>query len=193
MHDIKAEKNGLRAEFLSKRRAIPVDIKKELDRRICENVINCRSYKYYDTILLFAALPDEPDLSALAEKALSDGKRVAYPRCIPGTRDMRFHFVTDLSQLKQGSYGIYEPDADLPVFDTSAQSCSLCIIPAVISDKAGYRIGYGGGYYDRFLNKFGGAAATAVYSGFVKDAVPHGKYDKKADMIITEGGIYQFV
>lgn len=189
MYDIKAKKSELRAEFLAKRRAVPADKKRKLDGMICKNIINCRSYSYYDTLLLFAALYDEPDLSDLALKALSDGKRVAYPRCIPGSRDMRFHFITSLSDLKKGSYGIYEPDESLPVFDPEDQSCCLCCIPAVTSDRQGYRIGYGGGYYDRFLNVYRGASATVVYSFMTAPSVPHGKYDKKADMIITEGGI----
>ena len=189
MYDIKRYKSELREEYLNKRRAIPADKKRELDDKICACILNSVSYKYYDTVLLFSALPDEPDLSAVAVKALADGKRVAYPRCIPGSRDMKFHFITDLSQLIRGSYGISEPDEKYPVFDTDAPSCSLCCVPAVLVDGQGYRVGYGGGYYDRFLSVYNGASAAVVYSDFIIQSVPHGKYDKKADMIITEGGI----
>ena len=193
MYDIKRYKSELREEYLNKRRAIPADLKRELDKKICANILNSVSYKYYDTVLLFAALPDEPDLSAVAVKALADGKRVAYPRCIPGSRDMRFHYITGLSQLIRGSYNISEPDEAYPVFDTDSPSCSLCCVPAVAVDGQGYRVGYGGGYYDRFLSVYNGASAAVVYSDFIIQSVPHGKYDKKADMIITEGGIIRIV
>ena len=189
MRDIKAEKAELRQQYLKIRRAIPKETKAEYDSLLCRSIINSASYKYYDTILLYAAREDEPDLSALAEKALSDGKRVAYPRCVPGERAMNFHFIGSTDQLTPGSFGIYEPSDMLPVFDPASPCCSVCFIPAVLVDRSGYRIGYGGGYYDRFLSGFHGSLAAVAFSQFVINSVPHGIFDLKADVIITEGGI----
>ncbi len=193
MTDIKKQKAALRETYLQKRRAIPTEQKLEYDKKLCGAIINSVSYKYYDTLLLFSALPDEPDLHELAVRALSDGKSVAYPRCVRGERKMIFRYVKSLGELKRGSFGIPEPDEEAPSFDPSSPSCSVCFIPAVLADKNGYRIGYGGGYYDRFLSDFQGTAATVVYSDFIIPAVPHGKYDAAADMIITEGGITRIV
>ena len=193
MTDLKQQKSDLRQAYLQKRRLITEEQKRINDKKLCAAIVNSVSYKYYDTLLFYAAKPDEPDLSEAAKKALSDGKRVAYPRCVPGERRMVFHYITGLEQLKSGSYGIMEPDETNPVFDPGATSCSVCFIPAVITDKNGYRIGYGGGYYDRFLSAYGGASATVVYSDFIVKSVPHGKYDAAADMIITEGGITRIV
>ena len=192
-YGIKKEKSELRELCLAKRRAMPKDVRAGLSRRICENIINSVSYKYYDTLLLYAALNDEPDLSYLAERALSDGKRIAYPRCIKAMREMTFHYVTDLSILSSGTYGINEPDGKLELFDTAALSCSVCFIPAIAADKNGFRIGYGGGYYDRFLSEYNGTAAAVTFSDFLLDTVPHGKYDLQADFTVTEGGILTFV
>lgn len=193
LYGIKKEKSSLRCSCLQKRRAIPEELKAEFERKICEHILSSVSYKYYDTILLYAALYDEPDLTYLCKEALSDGKLVAYPRCIPGSREMTFHYVTDPFKLSSGSYGILEPSSDLPVFDTEAPSCSLCLIPAVAADKNGYRVGYGGGYYDRFLSKYKGTAAAVTFSEFLFDCVPHGKYDLQADFTVTEGGILTVV
>lgn len=190
---VKKEKDLIRAQCLKKRREMRKDEKAELERRICENVLNSVSYKYYDTLLLYAALYDEPDLSYLAETALKDGKRVAYPRCIKDKKQMTFHFVESLSQLVPGSYGIPEPSDTLPVFDPERPSCSVCFIPAVAADKTGYRVGYGGGYYDRFLSQYHGTAAAVVFSGFLFDKVPRGQYDIQADFTVTEGGILTVV
>ena len=192
-YGVKQEKSLLREKCLQKRRAMPESKKAEAERRICEHILNSVSYKYYDTLLLYAALPDEPDLSYLAVCALRDGKRVAYPRCIKDSRQMTFHFVESLSELSPGSYGICEPSADLPAFDTEIASCSVCFIPAVAADKNGYRIGYGGGYYDRFLSGFHGTAAVVAFSDFLFDKVPRGQYDKQADFAVTEGGILTVV
>ena len=189
MYDLKLEKSNLRKKSLEIRRAIPRGEKEALDRRICLNIAGSASYKYYDTILLYAALPDEPDLSELAVRALSDGKRIAYPRCIPGGRLMEFRCVSSLAELTPGRFGINEPSEDAPAFDPSVSSCSLCLVPAVSADKNGYRIGYGGGYYDRFLSSYSGTVCTVVYSALLTTSVPHGKYDLRADVIVTEGGI----
>ena len=193
MVDLKQQKSDLRQLYLQKRQNITKEQKQIYDKKLCAAIVNSISYKYYDTLLFYAAKPDEPDLSEAALKALSDGKRVAYPCCVPGERRMVFHVVTDLSQLKSGSYGIMEPDEALPALDFSAPSCSVCFIPAVVTDKNGYRIGYGGGYYDRFLSGYNGVSATVVYSDFIVPSVPHGKFDASADMIITEGGITRIV
>lgn len=190
---VKKEKDLIREQCLKKRREMRKEEKAELERRICENVLNSVSYKYYDTLLLYAALYDEPDLSYLAETALKDGKRVAYPRCIKDKKQMTFHFVESLSQLVPGSYGIPEPSDTLPVFDSERPSCSVCFIPAVAADKTGYRVGYGGGYYDRFLSQYHGTAAAVVFSGFLFDKVPRGQYDIQADFTVTEGGILTVV
>ena len=106
---------------------------------------------------------------------------------------MVFHYVKDISELSEGSYGIMEPGEDLPAYDTEAPSCSVCFIPAVAADKHGYRIGYGGGYYDRFLTGFHGTLAAVTFSAFLLDNVPHGKFDLQADFMVTEGGILTVV
>lgn len=189
MTDLKKEKLILRQKYLQIRRSIPTEAKKRYERMICSNFTGCASYKYYDTLLLYAALPDEPDLSAIALKALSDGKRVAYPCCIPQTRNLVFRFVKSTADLVPGHYGIPEPTEDCPVFDPSLPCCSVCLVPAVAVDRSGYRIGYGGGYYDRFLPVFGGSRAAVTFSCLIADRLPHGKYDLRTDVIITEGGI----
>lgn len=192
-YDLKIAKSSVRVEYLKKRRAVPKDKKAEFEKKICENIINSASYKYYDTLLLYAALEDEPDLSYLAETAIKDGKRIAYPRCIPESRNMTFRYVTDLSELSVSTYGIKEPGVDAPVFENSDSACCVCFIPAVAVDKHGYRIGYGGGYYDRFLSGFKGTLAAVTFSLLITEKVPHGKYDLKADFTVTEGGILTVV
>ena len=189
LYGIRKEKEELRRKGLERRRAIPDTVRASYEERICRLIVESASYKYYDTVLLYSAIGGEPDLSAVAEKALSDGKRVAYPRCRKGVFEMDFRYVGSLSELSPGSYGINEPGEDAKIFDPGPPSCSLCLIPAVAADRSGYRIGYGGGYYDRFLSRFCGTLATVVFSDLLVGAVPHGKYDIRSDMIITEGGI----
>lgn len=189
MTDLKKQKASLRRKYLEIRRGLDPELKKLYEERICTAITGSISYKYYDTVLLYAALPDEPDLTAVAEAAVKDGKRIAYPYCLPGTHDMVFRFVSSPSELVAGHYGIAEPPDGCAEFSPDEPCCSLCLVPAVAVDRRGYRIGYGGGYYDRFLSVFRGSLAAVTFSCLVTDALPHGKYDLKTDVIITEGGI----
>lgn len=66
----------------------------------------------------------------------------------------------------------------------------ICIIPGIVYDKKGYRIGYGGGYYDRYLSSFKGTKVGVAYTDFIANSVPHGRFDLAVDVLITERGIY---
>ena len=79
--------------------------------------------------------------------------------------------------------------SDLEKASLPIPSRTLCLVPAVAVDLRGFRLGRGGGYYDRFLSDFGGTVAAVVYSGLVTDGLPHGEYDVPADCIITERGV----
>ena len=186
--DFRCEKSLLRQKYLQIRRQIPKQTKALYDEKLYRYIISSASYKYYDTILLYAALEDEPDLDGAARHAAANGKRIAYPRCIPERHEMEFIFVGDPSELTKGYYGIREP-AGHERFDPSKQSCSLCLIPALTVDRHGFRIGYGGGYYDRFLAKYSGTTAAVVYSELISEELPHGKYDVACDVIFTERGV----
>ena len=188
MYGLKIEKSAIRETYLEKRNRIPQEEKRALEEALCVHFLQSASYKYYDTLLLYSPMPGEINVTGIAEKALSDGKRVAYPRCIPGTRLMNFHFVASTDLFSRGSYGISEPPADAPVYDVNGKGCAVCLIPAIVFDKYGYRIGYGGGYYDRFLSRFTGTLAGVAFSDFIVDRLPHGRFDLRADTIFTEGG-----
>jgi 5-formyltetrahydrofolate cyclo-ligase len=85
-----------------------------------------------------------------------------------------------------------EPDASLPAFtpETAESANVVCIVPAVVFDKKGYRIGYGGGYYDRYLAGFRGTKIGFAYRDFIVNSVPHGRFDLTVDVMITERGLY---
>ena len=69
---------------------------------------------------------------------------------------------------------------------------SVCIVPALVYDKQGFRLGYGKGYYDRFLSGFHGVTAGLIYSDFVVKSLPRGRFDKASDIAITEKGVITF-
>ena len=187
MPPIKQEKDALREKYKVLRREISPDEKLRRDKAICERSRNLASYRYAKHVLLYAATPDEISLFALAESALKAGKKVFFPRCNTEERTMTYHSVSSLDELSPDSYGICEPPESAPVFDPQKdQGFSVCFVPGLLFDRMGFRLGYGGGYYDRFLSSFGGNRVGIVYSDFILPQVPRGRFDEKMDILLTE-------
>ncbi|MBQ7384706.1 MAG: 5-formyltetrahydrofolate cyclo-ligase [Clostridia bacterium] len=182
----KEEKKALRAEYRRLRVEISEERKKALDEKICREIISLACFRFADTLLTYYPIKGEIDLTPVTLEALARGKRVAYPVCDTESREMTFRYINSLSELCEGSYSIPEPPQSAPEFDGGEGS--LCIVPAFAFDKDGYRLGYGGGYYDRFLKSFGGTSLGAVYSDFLTDELPRGYYDIAARVIVTERG-----
>ena len=183
---LKLQKNELRKQYLEKRKAIPQEQKSEYDSAICKRIMATASFRYSTTVLVYSALPSEIDLTELVNASYAMGKRVAFPRCVPDTPFMNFHFVDDVSALTKGSFSIMEPAADAPIWRPSSNDRAICIIPAVIFDAEGHRIGYGKGYYDRYLSGKPIQRIGVIYDQLMVKELPHGKYDLSVDFIVSE-------
>lgn len=187
---VRDKKNAIRAEYKELRRAMDKDIKAERDRHICETATGLVSFRYADYVLLYAATEDEIDIYDIARVALERGKKIAFPRCRKEDHTMKYHIVESLDQLAPDSYGIREPSEDLPVYDPESDTGSaICFVPGLVYDKAGYRVGYGKGFYDRFLSSFKGSSIGVVYSDFIMPRVPRGRFDMKVDILLSEKGV----
>ncbi|MDE5770546.1 MAG: 5-formyltetrahydrofolate cyclo-ligase [Ruminococcus sp.] len=141
-----------------------------------------RQLENYDTVLLYASFGTEIDTFSIAEEML--GKyTVAFPK---SHRDgiMTFHIVESPDELHKGMYGIYEPDTSLP--QPVITERTLCVIPGLAFTADGSRLGYGGGYYDRFLAKYPQMQKTALsYEELITDNLPVMQHDLKVDYILT--------
>lgn len=186
--DFRPIKKKLRNESKEYRLSLSQDEKARLDKKISNKFLNMWQYRQADVILIYVSMPIEVDTFEIIHQALLDKKRVAVPRCVDGTRNMDFYFIKDVSDLASGTFGVLEPDPE-KCEKLSDFSHGLCIVPALCYDKTGYRVGYGGGYYDRFLCSFGGETLGICYNNCIKENVPHGKYDLKVDKILTESKI----
>ena len=186
--DIKTQKTELREQFLLRRAALAAEEKALRDRKICDAVLASASFRFADTLLAFCPRKNEVDILPVLQEALHTGKRLALPRC-EGEHLMRYHYVTSLDSLTPGSYGILEPDAEAPLYESSGDCSALCLVPGVVFDRFGYRIGYGGGYYDRFLHSFRGSVAGIVYRDFILPSLPFGRFDLPLPVMITDAGI----
>lgn len=192
MYEIRKHKTEIREYYLEKRHALTEEFRRENNEKICRNMISSATFRYADTILMYYPKDEEIDLRPIAEAAIAAGKKIAFPRCNPDDHSMVFHYVKSFDELMPGSYNIMEPSEDAPAFSLSETETSnvVCIVPAVVFDKRGYRIGYGGGYYDRYLSGFHGTKVGMAYRDFIVNSVPHGRFDLTVDVLMSERGLY---
>ncbi len=188
--DIKEKKTEIRTAYLEKRAAIPPEERARRDERICRYILSSASFRYAQTILAYHPKETEVDILPVLREALAQGKKIALPRC-EEEHIMTYRFIPSLDVLAPGTYGIYEPSADAPLFAEEVGCASLCLVPGVVFDVHGFRIGYGGGYYDRFLHNYQGSVAGVIYREFILPSVPHGRYDLALPVMISEKGMIQ--
>ncbi|MCM1285563.1 MAG: 5-formyltetrahydrofolate cyclo-ligase [Acetobacter sp.] len=179
-------KSDLRKKLISKRKNIKS--KTEKDNNICNNLLNSKIYIECKQILIFASLSDEINTDFLIKQSLNEQKKVALPKCLDSNGNMEFFYIDSISDLKCGAFNVREPVPDNSTLVTDF-SCALCVVPALSYDKNGFRIGYGKGYYDRFLEKFSSISVGLCYNELISDEIPADKYDLPVDYIVTEDGI----
>ena len=117
--------------------------------------------------------------------AIKDVKPETVPRCSPNTRKMNFYYISSIEELSIQSFGVLEPESNLKNLYNTADH-SICFVPALCFDENGYRLGYGMGYYDRFLMGYSGLTIGLCYSECVRGHLQHGKFDRPVDIVITE-------
>lgn len=184
MSEIRTQKIEFRAEFRERRRALDADLRAKMDAKICETIMSLASFRYCDTLLIYSPTPDEINVNPVANEALRRGKKVAFP-ISHGKGIMTFHTVTSLDELESGKNGIKEPPKTNPVCDPHTANV-LCIVPAFAFDPDGYRLGYGGGYYDRYLADFVGNKIGVAYSEFIVPHLPRGRFDIAVNLLVSE-------
>lgn len=180
---IPEQKKAMRAAYLALRASLPH--KRELDLALCREIAAHSTFRNCDTLLAFAPTKGEPDLMPLYRLALEKGVSVAFPRCTG--KQMSFHTVSELSKLSPGRFGILTPSEDAPMPSLGAHT--LCLLPALAATRDGYRLGYGGGFYDRFLPDFPGVTLLPIYSALLCDTLPREDTDVPAICILTEKGV----
>lgn len=186
--DIREYKNTLRQKYKSMRLNMPKVQKTAADKRICKRITDLFSYRSCQTVFCYVSTPIEVDTREFINRALKDGKTVAVPRCVPGTRQMEFYKIDSLDDLKPGSFSVDEPMPDKDKLITDTEN-SICIVPGLCFDKNGYRLGYGKGYYDRFLSDFKGNIVGICYSECIVNSLITGRFDRKCNLILTEKGV----
>lgn len=183
--DIRKVKNQLRVKYRSIRENIIPDEKRIFDEHIYNRLIDFKYYKESKTVLCFVSKNIEIDTHRFLRKSLKDNKIVGVPACMDKKGNMAFFEITDFNDLIKGHFGLLEPNISRAKKIVNFEN-SICIIPGFAFDNNGYRIGFGKGYYDRFLQKYIGIKIGVCYNSCIANSLPHGRYDIKADFVITQ-------
>lgn len=191
MKNIKEVKKNLRAQYRQYRERMNPVKKSQHDAAILSRFFSLREYENARTVFTYVSKPIEVDTIKLIRSVLDSGRRVTIPLCFPETCGMKFYEIHSLEKLAVGAYGVLEPDPDDSGPAVESSENSICIVPGFSFDSQGYRLGYGKGYYDRFLSEFKGTTVGFCYAGCVKLDLPHGYYDRPVDILITEKYIHR--
>ena len=161
-------KSELRKQVLHEMKAISQEQKQFIDQALTEQLLQHPFYQEAKVIATYLSFPHEFQTQELIEQALKDGKKVLIPKTYPkGCMDF---VVYEPQQLVKTSFGLLEPQGDLEVVDAS--QIDLIHVPGLAFTTEGYRIGYGGGYYDRYLKHFSGNTLSTVYPCQIRDFIP---------------------
>ena len=175
-------KSELRKQVLQEMKALPREQKQPMDQALTDQFLKHPFYQEAKIIATYLSFPHEFQTQELIDQALRDGKKVLIPKTYPKGR-MDF-VVYDPQQLVKTSFGLLEPQGDLEVVDAS--QIDLIHVPGLAFTTEGYRIGYGGGYYDRYLKHFSGNTLSTVYPCQIRDFIPEDHDIPVQEVLIDE-------
>ena len=188
MRTLSEQKAELRKAIVDAVKALPVGYLRKAGTVIGERLASLPEYRAANTVLAFVSTAAEPDIWPFLRRVLVDEKRLALPVCTsPGI--MEFRAVANLDSLTPGRYGILEPPAENELVLTEA--IDFAVIPCVTCNKAGDRLGHGGGYYDRFLAVYTGPAAVVCPEALIREDIPIGPLDGPVPIVVTERDTYR--
>lgn len=180
-------KEQLRPLLKERRKNIAGEERKAAEAEIVRLIADSPAFQTADTVLLYAPYGSELNLLPLARIARKENKKIAFPKCNTEEHTIRFFYLELDARLKEGAYGIPEPDESAP--ECIPDKNTLCIVPALSFDLCGNRLGSGLGYYDRFLSHFEGMTMGATFSQLLLQHVPCDKHDIPVSLLVTEKGI----
>jgi 5-formyltetrahydrofolate cyclo-ligase len=180
-------KRALRHVTRSKRDAIHVDERHQMAQKIKDRLLNQDEYKEAGAVLFYAAFGSEVPTTKMMEAGLEAGKTIVLPITDTKTNRLIIRRISDLSCLVKNKYGIPEPAID-STDSFNAHDIDLIIVPGIVFDEEGWRIGYGGGYYDRFLSRINPSVpwVSVAFELQIVPRIPSESHDLPVDKIVTE-------
>ena len=184
--DIREYKKALRKKYKAIRMEMPENVKHSKDMEILGRVASLSAYRSCQLLLTYVSTGIEVDTTGLISTALASGKTVAVPKCDDDKGKMTFYVISSFDDLEPGYFSVLEPVPEkcrkVKDFDGA-----FCVVPSLAYDRDGYRLGYGKGYYDRFLSAHPEIFKVGIeYCCCMETCLIHGKFDVPSDIVVTE-------
>lgn len=182
-----SNKSELRKKYKQIRSSLEPDFRRAASNDICGFVCALEEYKKASVVFVYSSVYSEVSTQPIICDALSHGKTVLLPVTDAATETMHASEIKSENDIVCGAYGIAEPK-DKTAFDT--EKIDLVIVPGLAFNKQGYRIGYGKGYYDKFLSQNGDIVKIGVaFSAQLCEENFEAAFDVRLDVIVTEKGV----
>lgn len=184
-------KSQLRKRLRASRDSLGAGERLSADAAIARRVLASPAFRRADAVFSYLSVGAEVDTRAVIRAAWGAGKIVAAPRVVPGTRSMRWYRIDGFDGLETGSFGIEEPPEDVTRLivppASGPRDRAVALVPGLSFDAGGYRLGYGGGFYDVFLAGFCGTAIGLCRRAQLSPVpLPRGEFDLPVDFLVTD-------
>lgn len=191
MSDLLTEKKALRAEMLRRRQGMSAEERAEADSRIIAALLAHKAFRRARQVFAYVPMPHEVGGGALPGSILSAGKTLGLPVCDVKTHTMQFYRLDSTDELQEGAYRIPVPPVSAERLLTPDKD-TLIVVPMLGIDAAGFRLGAGGGFYDRYLAAYPAETIGLCYAACRVTSLPHDSYDKPIQRCITEKTTEEF-
>jgi 5-formyltetrahydrofolate cyclo-ligase len=189
--DKKKKKDALRELARERKKTVSKEQEQKANEEIQLRLLQSPFFLEAESIFSYVSVEGEVDTKIILETALQMGKRVFVPRCIPGKeRLMDAVEIHSMEELSIQYFGLLEPKPEIPA--SEERNFDLSLIPCVMADRRGGRLGHGAGYYDRFLAKSQGKKLCLCFSWYLTEKIPMEERDIPMDALLTEEGYFSF-
>jgi 5-formyltetrahydrofolate cyclo-ligase len=178
------EKTLIRKEMKERLSGLSKPYYEDYSYKIARNLYNQDEWIKADVIGITISKEPEVDTYQIIRKAWESGKEVVVPKCHPKEKSLSFHKITQFSQLESVFYGLFEPIMDQTI-EVRQDDIDLLVVPGLAYTKDGYRLGFGGGYYDRYLQQYQGKTISLAFHFQVMPLIPIEGHDIPVSILIT--------
>ncbi|WP_179124135.1 5-formyltetrahydrofolate cyclo-ligase [Marinococcus halophilus] len=181
-------KHRLRQQINSSYQALSGSERLKAEKKIYEYLFQWDGWKQADTIAVTVSLKNEINTGPIIETGWQQGKRICVPKIDPEQRGMEFYEIQNFGELERSIGQIYEPKKSVCAL-VPPEQLDLILVPGLVFNKEGYRIGFGGGYYDRFLNRADFSTAALIHTFQLQEHIPVEAHDVPVQTLISSDGL----
>lgn len=178
-------KNEYRQQMMTILKNLSTEDKKSIEKRLVERLLASEQWQQANVIGITISQPLEWSTEPIIKTGWQEGKVIVVPKCEPKQKKLHFYEMAAYDELEVVYYGLKEPKAD-PDKYMMKQNIDLLVVPGLVFNSSGYRIGFGGGYYDRFLEDYEGITVSLVSERQLIEDIPYESFDIPVDHIFTE-------